>query len=100
MSAHTPGPWLANSYSVTNDEIIISATNGDRIARALPYGEFSDNPDAQYANAKLIAAAPDLLQAVKALTWALERGEHCPTDEWNAALDLANAAVKKAGGAA
>jgi hypothetical protein len=54
----TPAPWLIDDTS--DSEITITAENGDTIA-IIPDEDFAiDN-----ANAKLIAAAPDLLQVLQ-----------------------------------
>ena len=61
MSKHTPGPWKAIGCEVYED-----LTGGDFICeidrRTL------DRPDTEnVANARLIAAAPELLEALRAL---------------------------------
>ncbi len=57
--SHTPGPWTAlkkNVWSVQNDELTEIAT----------VGTTTSGMDAEKeANARLIAAAPDLLEACK-----------------------------------
>ena len=62
MSAHTPGPW-----QVSNDNVV---HNGEaRVAKVLkPRGWESDDE----ANARLIAAAPELLEALRLLVSDLE----------------------------
>ena len=60
---HTPGPWRI-CYDGRIDGL-----NGDEICSGLgfeSYKEFQDDKEAQ-ANARLIAAAPDLLEALKML---------------------------------
>lgn len=60
--SHTPGPWFENLQRRPKGQPI-EIINGNPTASALAYvphhGKFSE------ANAKLIAAAPDLVQAVK-----------------------------------
>lgn len=70
MSNHTPGPWIVKSHSFGCDEIIYDGavtkgdSHGDRIICIMPTPHlFGEN----LANARLIAAAPDLLDALKAL---------------------------------
>lgn len=82
MSKHTPGPWKIKSISqetgsigVGSEEhriLIADVTNaaslGDMLAGAMRRGggSFSSNDcETQFANARLIAAAPDLLHFVK-----------------------------------
>lgn len=58
MATHTPGPWFSRGRAVlTGAE--------DLVACADPKGEFT--PPAAVANARLIAAAPDLLVALRHL---------------------------------
>lgn len=85
MSAHTPGPWIANGSAVETDR---------------PRGQPSDvlaflHLDAGLpteANARLIAAAPDLLVALKRIV-------KDATGLTPASLDEALAAIAKAEGA-
>ena len=70
-SKHTPGPWL-----VTEDPIYgarIDAPGSFCVAKTIP----NDMPIKQkLANARLIAAAPDLLDACRAALYALKGREH------------------------
>lgn len=64
MSAqHTPGPWMVLP-SVDRGQFCILTEHGNRIDIAVTYG-FDATP--REANARLIAAAPDLLAACKAM---------------------------------
>lgn len=95
---HTPGPWKCASAGSSIVGIPIQGAKGRVIgslhfaALSQPVGDF--DPKAynaeQLANARLIAAAPDLLEALR----------HCATDEgpeqdW---LVRARAAIAKAEG--
>lgn len=88
MTTHTPGPWThhAGAYFDT-----ITAANGTVIVSA----------EIDAANAPLIAAAPELLAALKAVTYEL--GTICnrrlTTDE-QIALEAARAVIAKAEGRA
>jgi hypothetical protein len=67
VSKHTPGRWVifgpvstgfsSEYYCVMNDDTAICQTSGD------PEVKHPNNITKQYANARLIAAAPDLLNA-------------------------------------
>ena len=59
MSKHTPGPWIRKGENVWNDVEMMyhAAPNFDAISPS----------QVLIANAKLIAAAPDLLASVKEL---------------------------------
>jgi hypothetical protein len=97
MSNHTPGPWYV--------------LDGRRVSWASPYREFGDGfssycvaithewpglIDAE-ANARLIAAAPDMLQALRravlALAFAAETSAAMRDD-----YEAVNAAIAKATG--
>lgn len=72
MSKHTPGPWRARIIPIHQDTIPIEATDAEAlVARVNGFpktpayaGSGTDDPN---ANARLIAAAPDLLEALQAL---------------------------------
>lgn len=62
MSKHTKGPWHVNSRDDT-----VRSKDSIRIADIdVINGEWGDNCPESQANARLIAAAPELLQACKA----------------------------------
>ena len=67
MSNHTPGPWMVSRYSQCTVLKSITIRGGnDIIARiSIPASVFDNRP--YKANARLIAAAPDLLKAAKAI---------------------------------
>lgn len=72
--SHTPGPWSYSFESVDPEWAVVSMKGGLVVANV--------NADhRQEANARLIAAAPDLLAALKALD---ESGHTQAT--WQAAL--------------
>ena len=85
MSKHTPGPWIFDN------EIGLIRTDTP------PYGEWDVakvnivRAEAK-ANARLIAAAPDLLETVKRLR------EMCADFGAKTACDIAEAAIFKATG--
>ena len=100
-SKHTPGPWLARTAPTSAGLChIISAADW---RGAFLYGDGSrlgvDDalPKAQElsANARLIAAAPDLLEALKGLVaWADDLRREDPVED----LRKARAAISKAEG--
>ena len=88
MSKPAPGPWR---LSATDDTLVRSADNG---LVAVAHGDYGCDWEVMEANARLIASAPDLLEALQtcmaALHWNEEAG--CLTgitgDQWHAALDI------------
>ena len=76
---HTPGPWFATALrkqgaDPSKDGCDIGADNGSNVAIALH--QASDRTDSEtVANARMIAAAPDLLAALQAL---VEHGTDSP----------------------
>jgi hypothetical protein len=67
-SEHTPGPWLAIKGIEDGDELRcgVSAMRGDMgyMVATIENGAPGDFCDTEFANARLIAAAPDLLEAL------------------------------------
>ena len=116
MKTHTPGPWIAVANPMRNDSMFVV-----RDIPAEPYpgggGAFPGEPPRMQlppaichsgmpaADARLIAAAPDLLAALAVLhrmcrDCDLEVDAERPTEEqYCAAMDAAEAAMAKAEGA-
>lgn len=95
---HTPGPW-----SVDNDVDVIASLDGITvvdIAHVDPFGE--KRPSAE-ADARLIATAPELLEALKDMRegWRYIRQHHGDLYGvgWDRAEQAADAAIAKASGA-
>lgn len=97
-AAHTPGPWIKTA------ERSISAADNTRIANVVRM-EGVEFYEAE-ANARLIAATPDLLQSLRelhavCLGMDLENQMERPTEaEYQAAIAQAAAAIASATGAA
>jgi hypothetical protein len=102
MTAHTPGPWTARTYSATKGKVEEVSINSSRwkemaIVFVQEEGDLLGNGE---ANARLMAAAPDLLAACERLLMSADaswRGRDVGHD-WNAACDEAVAAIAKARG--
>jgi hypothetical protein len=68
---HTPGPWTVEDweYKVKGREhvpVIVSTGSNDAVAEALGlWRNGEDSEEERNANARLIAAAPDLLEALQ-----------------------------------
>ena len=98
MSAHTPGPWTVSDYSAT---AVIREKDQPGIA-VMP---FKRDQAEREANARLIAAAPDLLASVIELLEPLERASAAMVAQGKAldqhgeaAFDRARAAISLATG--
>lgn len=92
MSVHTPGPWIIHrarhTFSIQSATKPHAGLVAHVYAKGEPYGEDGvqgyDRPEEAEANARLIAAAPDLLRVCKNMI----------TDDWRAYL-AAQAEAKK-----
>lgn len=68
MSAHTPGPWVVESDTRKPTHSIQTSRTAalkKKAGFALPLAWVSRHHDESAANARLIAAAPDLLKALE-----------------------------------
>ncbi len=115
MDKATPGPWNIYGTEVTgavgtSDAKVICRMSYGHVSPAPPFDylnpKHNDEEAVTQANARLIAAAPDLLAAVKELldhgVFDLSASDEYPsgiTDELANKLERANAAVLKAEGA-
>lgn len=98
---HTPGPWNANWTRISGQAIgfhIADSKHGS----LRPICEAYDNTGAMSAdeieaNARLIAAAPELLEALRGLLQA-ESPDY--VQSWGIAREQAIAAIAKAAGSA
>ena len=89
MSTHTPGPWHWDGYHLVNKIGDVICDDGSA------YGEYGPCIDTEGPDARLLAAAPDLLAALRsAVAWHEEFDRH---EIW---LGAAHAAIAKAEGTA
>lgn len=88
MSKHTPGPWIVSAHEMGT---FVRCAGGYIIS-----GPVNQRPGHE-ANAHLIAAAPDLLEALLALN-ELQHGKHPLEINVMAAWALLDAAIAKATG--
>ena len=97
MSQHTPGPWFASEVTGDEEPCYISAHRWESLAKV--YGnEEADFAQEGRANARLIAAAPELLEALHLMVEALQPAEVDFVDYERIAMEKARAAIKKARG--
>ena len=98
---HTPGPW----FIVTSDHNVIvdkdPALDGRIVARTYDNrwqsrNVYDEDGAEGIANAHLIAAAPDLFEALENCAEWIKR--HSPADDWPLCWTKAGAALAKASG--
>ena len=109
--AHTPGPWIAAAKPSSFVGWPVVGPMGRSIANVsyhktpgTPFNEQAAEAEAQYraeceANARLIAAAPDLLEALRDMLWAFvdsEDAAEARSIQRTDAATLARAAITKA----
>ncbi len=103
MSKHTPGPWLVASRSYTHGHTGASGIHFwvvDSQGNALPCDTRSSKNAEPYANAKIIAAAPDMLDALKIARDAMARMDCGSGTRMGDALEQVEKAIAKAEGGA
>lgn len=83
---HTPGPWNARGLDVRKKNALICVLGIE--------AGIKQEENEQLANARLIAAAPDLLAALGAAQWMLERD--FIDEQKRGVLEKVNAAIAKA----
>ena len=91
MSKHTPGPW---QISKSNNEKLSTVEIGteDRYITLLSWTK--DIAEEQKANARLIASAPELLEAAEKV---IQNGMACSHDEVKARVELRQVIEKAKG---
>lgn len=99
--AHTPGPWEAVMNVPTAaipGHIIYTADDIHRPIALLWEGGGTHGKPTQVANARLIGAAPDLLEACKALLGIIHSQVACVDSKFDIGIATARAAIAKAEG--
>lgn len=92
---HTPGPWTWNGATT------ITAADELHCIAGVLHEDWQQLFDVQTreANARLIAASPELLDACKALrAAAINTPALSDSKEWTALIEVADAAITKAQG--
>lgn len=113
MAGHTPGPWTVSELDgrvIGPVRTLVDTSSGTEVpqlqAVARVLDRIGDRLGEAKANARLIAAAPDLLEALQLVSLARTRGELCWCDvitlarshEHSPACLAARAAIAKAEG--
>ena len=103
MSKHTPGPWAVRSRKVDGEIVDCFVTAPD--CQGLAYDaeimgddEYRDGMERKVADATLIAAAPELLEALQKAFLYINGGPGYTPENMMAAYHAARAAIAKATG--
>lgn len=91
---HTTGPWIAIPRNIEGKILILSPDRPSKRKRVAQV-DARNNWDEQQANANLIAAAPELLEALKLFSKQWEDFQH---GDVGAAYEKAKQAIAKAEG--
>ena len=86
---HTPGPWTMDRGT----PLVVMDRRGAYVAQCDGISATIGSTEEMIANANLIAAAPDLLAALKAIVGECDGGTH---DGGTIGMNLARAAIAKA----
>ena len=101
---HTPGPWSVDSSMISTGWVLVTKSNGDIVADIPPTVSIKMPA---LSNAHIIAAAPDMLEALEEVMGELDvEGLPCPLcggsaasgHKYNCLWHVVNAAIKKARG--
>lgn len=101
MTSHTKGPWIVGPFDMIWPASDVAIVDGrwmelvpePRIIASASKGNLL--PDEDRANARLIAAAPVLLEALKKISDLIDSEADDPLDD---AIAIANKAISKAEG--
>lgn len=93
-SKHTPGPWINGSY--VGKASFICDRNGNDLAKVILGAYLQGRLSEAQANARLVAAAPCLLVALKQVLYLLP--DYPPHDPNRHIVDTARKAMHKAEG--
>lgn len=94
-SKHTPGPW--SWYTRNGHRVAIDGSGGAEVARAEEYGA-SAWIEVSEDDARLIAAAPELLYVAELVDDVSDRIDHDPDSAFGQLVAAARAAIAKATG--
>ncbi len=96
MSEHTPGPWRVFKGGVSGRIIGIGELNGEGVCDC-GFGVWRGGSEEAEANARLIAAAPELLEALQKARNALDLvDDDSEFHDVQSAREMADAAIAKA----
>lgn len=97
MAAYSNAPWWADAIS-TDDIVLIRDANGEAVAGLMKMTDLR-SPEEQEANAELITLAPEMFASLNALIRVMRKSDAensdqaCDSEEWDAALEDAEALI-------
>jgi len=81
MNTHTPGPWQWHIGRGANPRLHIQTSAGYQVASTPEINKY----ETREADARLIAASPDLLAALQDAEFLLRKAAAFPQDAWSMA---------------
>lgn len=98
---HTAGPWVAAPYSSMVGAPVVASPSGRPVCSVTYFAlgdGFEGHDEVSAANARLIAAAPDLLEALELALEYFNSAQAQLSASGQVARDAARAAIAKATG--
>ena len=92
----TPGPWVRESAGRGIGPVSEDDDQSYGMVIPVAYVDFGESDEVQNANARLIAAAPELLTALQLAENAMAEGRNVTYPEWYGVMNKARVAISKA----
>jgi len=93
----TSGPWVASKFDRSIGPIIKDDDQSNGMIMPVAWVEFDEKPGHHQANANLIAAAPELLEAlIEARVWVQGWNAAHENEKSEKALIMCNKAIERA----
>ncbi|WP_312837929.1 hypothetical protein [Atlantibacter hermannii] len=96
----TPGPWVRESAGRGIGPVSEDDDQSYGMVIPVAYVDFGESDEVQNANARLIAAAPELLTALQLAEKAMAEGRNVTYPDWYGVMNKARVAISKALGEA
>ena len=98
MQTFTKGPWIVGDRDVNDNQLVIMTGEGTPVWIAKVFPKPHYHPDEQRANARLIAAAPALYEALQACVDKLAMWPEGSNPEFFPCVKAGRAALRLADG--
>ena len=92
----TPGPWVRESAGRGIGPVSEGDDQSYGMVIPVAYVDFGESDEVQNANARLIAAAPELLTALQLAEKAMAEGRNVTYPEWYGVMNKARVTISKA----